>query len=930
MTGTAPAPANLAGIGCTSNTEASKVNEYRISAVLDRLAILMQNQTTKNDTVAALNLCLSLARGIDFAIANHEIPSRAPDLPAILKQVCQCKNDALQQTAVMVLMISVKNACQSGWFSHKDSEELSSLANEIASNFCTSMDFITEPSGSQPIIETIMSRFYPRMKMGQILTFLEVKGPGYGAYVKDFGISKHMKHSHEERIRLFVAQTDNIETSLCLVNPSHVNFLLNGEGVDRRTNVFMDTGPQLPTVVTHLLKYGSNLLQAVGQFNGNYIIVVALMTDISKMENPTLQDYVQPAAIIIDPDSEVIEGPSRISLNCPISFKRIRTPIKGYSCKHLQCFDYDNYMDINSKRPSWRCPHCNHHCCFTDIRIDQNMVKVLKEVGENVNDVIISSDGSWKAIMERCDHTKKLQDKFPSAEKDELTQQDSTSFSNALPDLLDLTEIDDVKDTVGTFEAEERKVFPVNSQNQCNIQDMMLRRPMSNTNEVPRNNSSQIEDNFWSGIYLSTIGSGTSNVISHAQTGGTSQTPPSSVLPSPVLTDATLVAPSSEAGEFNANAFLADSVPQIKITSPTALQLQQFQFGNASMSNEYGRSLSIPQNVSRTPVTVQALPAHAPTTVTPRVRQATNTLMENGPLATSWTSALPPVGDAFIGNSSFMHRQQQVSRSHPIVHQVPRMVSCSQQQHSNTLQDRSYYSGRRTGQVSSLQASTRSQCSYQVSSGRSTELLHSSQQRPVSLGTPHPMDQSAGRSQSAQSPATFFCAQSQQGGSQGLSSQAAGGINHQHAPLLSAQRAAQTTRVFQTSRGASFAGNATAPVGGQRGSVGSTSQSVPRSDVSVNLPAEQDWRPTGRMRGSLSGRAYSEALNQYIIQPTQQAQAARPPPNVSASPYFTSAQLQLLMAANRAALQAVNYPSTRPANTSGRSGVLPPQSTGMH
>lgn len=31
---------------------------------------------------------------------------------------------------------------------------------------------------------------------------------------------------------------------------------------------FKDTGPQVPTNVTHMLKLGSNLLQAVGSFNG--------------------------------------------------------------------------------------------------------------------------------------------------------------------------------------------------------------------------------------------------------------------------------------------------------------------------------------------------------------------------------------------------------------------------------------------------------------------------------------------------------------------------------------------------------------------------------------------------------------------------------------------------------------------------------------
>ncbi|KAL3498910.1 hypothetical protein ACH5RR_041642 [Cinchona calisaya] len=931
MTGTAINPAPVAGIGMTGGGGAainnpvtpSQVNAFRIAAVVDRLSLNMQN-STKNDSLESFNLCLSLARGIDFAIANQEIPSRAPDLPLLLKQVCQCRNDALQQAAIMVLMISVKNACQSGWFSDKDSEELSMLANEIASNFCTSADFNTDPSSLHPIIERIMSRFYPRMKMGQILAFLDVK-PGYGAYVKDFQIAKHMKHSPEERIRLFVAQTDNIETSTCLVNPPQVNFLLNGKGADRRTNVFMDTGPQMPTVVTHFLKYGSNLLQAVGQFNGNYIIVVALMIEMSTIENPTLQDYMQPATVIVDPDSEVIEGPSRISLNCPISFRRIRTPVKGHSCKHLQCFDFDNYMDINSKRPSWRCPHCNHHCCCTDIRIDQNMVKVLKEVGENVSDVIISSDGSWKAIMESDDHAEKGQDKFPNVEQDEPTRPDSTSLSNGLPDLMDLTEMDDVIDAVGACEAEDRKVLQNNSQNQCSIQDITIRPHTNSSAEVHQNISPHIEDNFWSGIYLSTFASGTSSALPDAQIGGIPESTPSSTLPSPILTDATSAARNHEAGAFLGNTILANSLPESEITSPTSLQLQQFQFGSSALSNEYGRSLSASRQVSRTPIAVQALPAQSPTSGPLRLRNSMTTFTQNGPLAASQTSALPSIGDGFNANSSNMERQLQFSGSHAVALQVPRMGSSLLQQRSNSQQDRSSFSSRQTGQVSGLQSATQARGAYHVSSGISSELQNTNQQQTLNLRMPQSMNQTAGRfQQSAQSSASLFRAQSQKGGSLGLSSPAAGGINPQHARL-----AAQTPRGFQTSRAAASSGNATAPVGGQRGSAGGTSLPVPRSDVSVNLPPDQDWRPTGRMRGSLSGRAYSEALSQYIIQPTQQTQSARPPPNATSNQSNASAQLQILMA-NRAALQAAKFSSTGPASTSSGSGVLPPRSTGMH
>lgn len=43
-------------------------------------------------------------------------------------------------------------------------------------------------------------------------------------------------------------------------------------------------------------------------------------------------------------------------------------------CK-MQCFDYNNFMEMNSRRPSWRCPHCNQSVCHPEIRICQDIAK---------------------------------------------------------------------------------------------------------------------------------------------------------------------------------------------------------------------------------------------------------------------------------------------------------------------------------------------------------------------------------------------------------------------------------------------------------------------------------------------------------------------------------------------------------------------------
>ncbi|XP_051119482.1 E4 SUMO-protein ligase PIAL2 isoform X2 [Andrographis paniculata] len=425
----------------------SAVNSYRVSSVIDLLYRHVQG-IRKSDHNEFFNLCIALARSIDFAIAYNEVPSRATELPLLLKQLCQDTKDIYLKAAVMVLMISIKSACRSGWFPIEDSEELNNVTKEVASSFSVA-EFSTVPSSSHPVVSTVMARFYPKLRMGHVFAFIEVK-PGFDVYVADFQLSKDFKPSPGDKISLFVAQTDNIETSACLVSPAKVNFLLNGKGVERRINSNVDPGPQIPTVVNSFLKYGTNFLQAVGDFNGNHIVAVAIMKQNSNTDISALQDHEeQPKAV--DSDSDILEGASRISLICPISHQRIVTPVKGHLCNHMQCFDYNSYVEINSRKPSWRCPCCNQHACFTEIRIDQKMVKILQEVAPNISNIIISSDGSWNAVTGSDDTVEKPRIDIPSLGEDEPPKGPQP------PDILDLTQIDDAVDLTKTGGTEDMK-----------------------------------------------------------------------------------------------------------------------------------------------------------------------------------------------------------------------------------------------------------------------------------------------------------------------------------------------------------------------------------------------------------------------------------------------------------------------------------------
>ncbi|MED6156478.1 hypothetical protein PIB30_014697 [Stylosanthes scabra] len=806
-TATPPPPLDTAVL---ANTSPSIINNLRITAVMERLATHLhsgnQNQLSSLDFY---NQCISLSRGIDYSLANGEIPHKANDLPALMRL----------------------NACKLGWFQAKEAEELLAMADEIAKIFCNMGNINAGPSSSHSKITTIMERFYPKMKLGQILVSFEAK-PGYGAYTLDFHITKNsVQH---ERIWLFVAQTDNIETSVCLISPQQVNFLLNGKGVKKRTNVDMDTGPQMPTPVSVMLKYGTNLIQAVGQFNGDYVVIVAYMSVGSLPEDPVLQDYVQPAATSVDTDSDLIEGPSRISLNCPISFTRIKTPVKGRSCNHFQCFDFDNFIKMNSTLPSWRCPRCSQYVSYVDIRLDRNMVEILKDVGENITEVIVLADGSWKAVFEKDHNVDKMENKAHNGEKEPHELQESTCTpNNAVSNIFDLTK-DDYMEIMDNIANVDRKPVPASDETQFvnqNSTSLGL-----NSTEVNQTVAPHIEDDFWAGLDLAF---------------GRSDTPSFGVSENPVLPGSVSPALIQGSNDHDNNSAV-NSLVHDQVSAPNNLQLT---YMNSSV-NEYGRSASIPRHISRTPVAIQALAA--PSSASGREQSSGSTMNSSLPSSSPATSHVPLSHTAAAANPilSDTQRQQRFSRSQMNLPQMSSVNSLGLLHHSAT---QNQVPPPNTPAPNQLQNSNRPWGGYSEFSNAHLNQALGSRAHPV-------MRTNTQRSHI------------QQGG---LVAQSPG-----------------TTANSQQSRA-----NATGQVSrDQRGNV--TPQSVSRPDDSLNLQSEQSWRPTQRMRGSLTGRQYSDEVRERIIAPTQNtrpqgtqaAQASRQhlqgPPLVQGSRQHGSQPLQ--------------------------------------
>ncbi|XP_042559089.1 zinc finger MIZ domain-containing protein 1-like isoform X3 [Clupea harengus] len=89
----------------------------------------------------------------------------------------------------------------------------------------------------------------------------------------------------------------------------------------------------------------------------------------------------------------------KVSLKCPITFRRIQLPARGHDCKHVQCFDLESYLQLNCERGTWRCPVCNKTALLEGLEVDQYMWGVLNAIqNSEFEEVTIDPTCSWRPV----------------------------------------------------------------------------------------------------------------------------------------------------------------------------------------------------------------------------------------------------------------------------------------------------------------------------------------------------------------------------------------------------------------------------------------------------------------------------------------------------------------------------------------------------
>ncbi|XP_022250299.1 zinc finger MIZ domain-containing protein 1-like isoform X2 [Limulus polyphemus] len=95
----------------------------------------------------------------------------------------------------------------------------------------------------------------------------------------------------------------------------------------------------------------------------------------------------------------------KVSLKCPITFKRVTLPARGQDCKHIQCFDLESYLQMNCERGAWRCPVCNKTAYLEGLEVDQYVWAILTNLtNSDIDEVTVDATASWKPVAPKLEH----------------------------------------------------------------------------------------------------------------------------------------------------------------------------------------------------------------------------------------------------------------------------------------------------------------------------------------------------------------------------------------------------------------------------------------------------------------------------------------------------------------------------------------------
>jgi hypothetical protein len=124
--------------------------------------------------------------------------------------------------------------------------------------------------------------------------------------------------------------------------------------------------------------------------------------------HPTISFKAEPQNHHDDDDDVMVHDVQVIPLKDPVSMDRIEIPVKGRTCVHRTVFDLSTYLHFGHSSHSWNCPCCDKPLPFVNLIVDDIMDKIVNEVDQSAEKIILHIDGSYEVPTDTKSSTPKI------------------------------------------------------------------------------------------------------------------------------------------------------------------------------------------------------------------------------------------------------------------------------------------------------------------------------------------------------------------------------------------------------------------------------------------------------------------------------------------------------------------------------------------
>lgn len=184
-----------------------------------------------------------------------------------------------------------------------------------------------------------------------------------------------------------------------------------------------------------------------------YLYIVLPITSDEIMKRIESQPHIHKDSTIADikkeyyneaegADDDIIVSTTTISLKCPLSYVRIRYPVKSMYCRHLQCFDGLSYLHLQEQVPTWTCPICSDKIDLSHLAVSDYYQEILNNTSKNIENVTINEDGSWHVVDGTHDSDSDSSDDFDSQKPVYTNNESNRGSSSHQPETVEVISLD--------------------------------------------------------------------------------------------------------------------------------------------------------------------------------------------------------------------------------------------------------------------------------------------------------------------------------------------------------------------------------------------------------------------------------------------------------------------------------------------------------